>query len=115
MTERGVGKLCPTVLKPPCMIKNKIIYSILITILLFDYSYSFFQYYSTVLDGDFAGSTAQVRAERSSEGDGRVYEILFTADDGNGGVCSGSVFTGTPHNKKSTAEDSGVRFDSTSL
>lgn len=65
-------------------------------------------------DGDGVGTnTAQVRAERLASGDGRVYEITFTADDGNGGTCTGSVQVGVPHNKKSTAVDSGQSFDST--
>jgi hypothetical protein len=65
-------------------------------------------------DGDGVGTdTAQIRAERSGTGDGRVYEISFTADDGNGGMCTGSVVVGVPHDKKDTAIDSGQNFDST--
>jgi len=67
-------------------------------------------------DGDGVGTdTAQVRAERSGLGDGRVYEISFTADDGNGGTCTGSVQVGVPHDQKKpvTAVDSGQSFDST--
>ena len=65
-------------------------------------------------DGDGVGTdTAQIRAERSGTGDGRVYEISFTADDGNGGMCTGMVSVGVPHDKKSTAVDSGQNFDST--
>ena len=65
-------------------------------------------------DGDGVGTdTAQIRAERSDDGDGRVYEISFTADDGNGGMCTGSVSVGVPHDKKDTAVDSGQNFDST--
>jgi len=65
-------------------------------------------------DGDGVGTdTAQIRAERSGTGDGRVYEISFTADDGNGGMCTGMVSVGVPHDKKDTAVDSGQNFDST--
>jgi len=65
-------------------------------------------------DGDGVGTdTAQIRAERSGTGDGRVYEISFTADDSNGGMCTGSVSVGVPHDKKDTAVDSGQNFDST--
>jgi hypothetical protein len=65
-------------------------------------------------DGAGVGTdTAQIRAERSGTGDGRVYEISFTADDGNGGMCTGMVSVGVPHDKKSTAVDSGQNFDST--
>lgn len=65
-------------------------------------------------DGDGVGTdTAQVRAERSGTGDGRVYDISFTADDGNGGTCSGSVEVGVPHDKKDTAIRDWASFDST--
>ncbi len=67
----------------------------------------------TAPDGEIDGDTANIRAERTGNGDGRIYEISFTADDGLGGVCSGSVTVGVPHDKKSTAVDSVVRFDST--
>jgi len=47
-------------------------------------------------DGDacpdgIAGGTAQIRAERSATGNGRVYVISFTAEDVHGGRCSGSL------------------------
>jgi uncharacterized delta-60 repeat protein len=71
-------------------------------------------------------SQAQVRAERSGTakvpGDGRIYEIFFRAEDNKGGVCTGSVKVGVPHDQGSgsgghgghgTAVDSGVRYDST--
>jgi hypothetical protein len=65
-------------------------------------------------DGDGVGTdTAEIRAERDGSGDGRVYEVSFTADDGNGGTCTGSVTVGVPHDKKDTAVDSGQSFDST--
>jgi len=69
---------------------------------------------NTSPDGIIDGDGGQVRAERSGNGDGRIYEILFNADDGNGGTCNGSVTVGVPHDKKDTAVDSEVRFDSTS-
>lgn len=56
--------------------------------------------------------TVQVRAERSGKGDGRVYRIGFTGDDGRGGSCSGTVMVAVPHNRKSTAVDSGLVVDS---
>jgi len=65
-------------------------------------------------DGFGVGTdTPQVRAERAGIGDGRVYEISFTADDGNGGSCSGSVSVAVPHDKGKDAVDSGQNFDST--
>jgi hypothetical protein len=55
-------------------------------------------------DGQGVGTdTAEVRAERSGTkkvpGDGRVYQIGFTADDGNGAVCSGTVTVCVPHDQ----------------
>lgn len=44
-------------------------------------------------------STVAVRVERSAQGDGRVYRIGFTADDGNGGTCAGVVRTCVPHDQ----------------
>ncbi|HUT06036.1 MAG TPA: hypothetical protein VMW74_05040, partial [Nitrosopumilaceae archaeon] len=65
-------------------------------------------------DGNGVGTdTAQVRAERDSNGDGRVYEISFTADDGNGETCSSSVNVFVPLNKKTDPVNSGQNFDST--
>jgi hypothetical protein len=44
-------------------------------------------------------STAQVKATRNGKGTGRVYTISFTADDGKGGVSSGSVTVTVPHDQ----------------
>jgi len=69
---------------------------------------------NTSPDGTGIGTdTAQIRAERSGNENGRVYHIGFTADDGNGGMCSGEVTVGVPHNKKSTPIDDGAIYDST--
>jgi len=38
-------------------------------------------------DAVFQGSTVLLRAERFASGNGRVYEVHFTADDGRGGVA----------------------------
>jgi len=56
---------------------------------------------------------AQVRAERSGLGDGRVYHVTVVADDGNGGTCEGTFTVGVPHDKKDTPVDSGATYDST--
>lgn len=59
---------------------------------------------------------ASLRAERAGGGDGRVYEITFLADDGNGGQTQGSVFVKVPHDNKSkvcAAVDSGQNYDPT--
>jgi hypothetical protein len=44
---------------------------------------------------------AEVRAERSGAGNGRVYTVGFRADDGHGGVCDGSVEVRVPHDRAS--------------
>lgn len=57
-----------------------------------------------------------VRAERSGKGDGRVYELIFTADDGNMGQCIGTVNVQVPHDLRKgacNAIDSGQNFDAT--
>ncbi|MCK5308563.1 MAG: hypothetical protein KAJ73_08135 [Zetaproteobacteria bacterium] len=75
-------------------------------------------------DGRFApdgagvgGNTASVRAERSGSkkvpGNGRVYHIGFTADDGQGGSCSGEVEVAVPHNRNAAVVNDGAVFDST--
>jgi cysteine-rich repeat protein len=60
-------------------------------------------------------STAEVRAERDGKGDGRVYHIGFTADDGRGGVCTGEVLVGVPHDQGGANDpvDGGPLYDST--
>ena len=74
---------------------------------------------TTVDGGVLDGATrVWVRAERSGTprvpGDGRVYEILFTATDAGGARCTGVVTVGVPHDMgRPIAVDSGVRYDST--
>ena len=60
-------------------------------------------------------TTAQVRAERSGLGNGRVYEIAFTAEDGQGGSCQGSVTVGVPHDQggQPVPINDGASYDST--
>lgn len=57
----------------------------------------------------------QLRAERTGNGNGRVYTIAFTGDDGQGSTCNGKVAIGVPHDqgKGSTAIDDGQSYDST--
>ena len=50
--------------------------------------------------GGLGTSTAQVRAKRNGNGDGRTYTIFFTASDGNGGETSGSVDVLVPHDQR---------------
>ena len=53
--------------------------------------------------------TASVRAECSGKGDGRVYVISFIAEDGQGGVCEGSVEVIVPRHPA----DNGQIYDAT--
>jgi hypothetical protein len=67
----------------------------------------------TPIDGAIVNGAAQVRAERSGDGNGRLYQIFFTATDATGGSCDGSVLVGVPHDQSGGAVvDSGVRYDS---
>jgi hypothetical protein len=68
----------------------------------------------TCPDGAGIGtSTAQVRAERSAQGNGRVYTIYFTASDGNGGSCQGSVTVYVPKSIKGSCTNHGAIYNST--
>lgn len=72
---------------------------------------------NTSPDGKGIGSSAaSVRSERQGSGNGRVYHISFTANDGNGGTCSGEVTVGVPKSqgKKGGPVDDGALYDSTS-
>ena len=66
-------------------------------------------------DGDGVGtSVAMIRAERTGGGDGRVYEVGFTATGPHGQTCSGSILVTVPHSQNGQpAIDSGQNFDST--
>lgn len=66
----------------------------------------------TVCDGDGVGtSVARIRAERSGRGNGRVYEIEYSAF---AGACTGFVRVSVPHDQSGRpAEDDGQFFDST--
>jgi hypothetical protein len=69
---------------------------------------------NTTTDGLIVnGSQAQVRAERSGSGNGRVYVIGFTARDPSGATCTGTVKVGVPHDQSGPAAvDSLVRYNS---
>jgi hypothetical protein len=71
---------------------------------------------NTSPDAVIQAGAASVRAERSGNGNGRVYRISFTADDGKGSSCSGAVTVGVPHSQKKglTAIDDGPLYTSTS-
>jgi hypothetical protein len=70
---------------------------------------------NTSPDAVIQARAASVRAERAGNGNGRVYQISFTADDGHGGTCTGAVKVGVPHSQKKglTAIDDGQRYNST--
>lgn len=71
---------------------------------------------NTAPDGEGVGtSTAQVRAERVNNGNGRVYTIGFTAEDAYGGTCSGVVEVGVPKSVNRTAVGDGPNYDSTAI
>lgn len=59
-------------------------------------------------------ATASLRSERDGGGDGRVYEIVFTATDESGATAEGRVQVCVPHDQGSgTCVDSGQVYDST--
>ncbi len=66
-------------------------------------------------DAVIKGSTVLLRAERSGTGNGRVYHVHFTADDGQGGACTGSVKVGVPKSMRPGLPiiDDGQLYDST--
>ena len=70
---------------------------------------------NTSPDAVIQAGASSVRAERENNGNGRVYQIAFTADDGNGGTCTGAVTVGVPHSQKKglTAIDDGQIYNST--
>jgi len=49
--------------------------------------------------GSIGTATGHLRAERSGNGNGRVYWIFFSASDARGGSASGIVKTYVPHSK----------------
>jgi len=63
-------------------------------------------------DAAVSGNQILLRAERAGTGNGRVYVVQFTASDGQGGSCTGTVTVSVPHSKKVTAIDSGQNFNS---
>lgn len=66
-------------------------------------------------DAVLQGSSVLIRAERSGQGNGRVYEVRFSADDSLGGSCTGTVRVSVPHSMKpgTVAVDDGQVYNST--
>jgi len=55
----------------------------------------------------------ELRAERSNKGNGRVYTVWFTATDGRGESCDGSVQVCVPRkNHHGDCTDDGQKYDS---
>jgi len=55
-----------------------------------------------------------IRAERAGDGNGRVYQVSFTASDGVGGSCTGQLAVTVPHSQNGQAAiDDGQLYDST--
>ena len=63
-------------------------------------------------DAVIQGQGVLLRSERLGTGNGRVYRVSFTAADGQGGSCSGSVDVGVPHNPGTPAVDNGQLYNS---
>jgi hypothetical protein len=67
----------------------------------------------TAIDAIVNGDSVMLRAERSGNGNGRVYHVCFTAADLEGSV-SGCVKVVVPKSKKTDiAVDGGSLYDST--
>lgn len=65
-------------------------------------------------DAIVQGAQVLLRAERSGQGNGRVYQVSFTADDGFGGRCTETVTVCVPHDRQpAICIDDGPRFDAT--
>jgi hypothetical protein len=60
-----------------------------------------------------ADGTVLLRAEHANSGNGRVYHVAFTADDGYAGTCSNTVTVCVPITKNGSCIDGGPLYDST--
>jgi hypothetical protein len=63
-------------------------------------------------EGGDAPDQVRLRAERSSQGDGRVYRISFTATDATGATCQGSVAVGVPKGGGGAIDSAPPSYDS---
>jgi hypothetical protein len=64
-------------------------------------------------DAVIQGDEVLLRAERAGNGNGRVYRVVFTADDGFGGYCTGSVRVCVPHDRRAdSCVDNGQLYNS---
>ena len=55
--------------------------------------------------------SVQLRSERQGGGNGRVYTIHLTIEDGNGNIGDATCQVTVPHDKKDTAIDDGVSYE----
>ena len=68
----------------------------------------------TCPDAAIVDGVASVRWERAGAGNGRVYVVSFTASDGHGGECRGTVQVCVPHDRgrgRSGCLDDGQSYD----
>jgi hypothetical protein len=64
-------------------------------------------------DAVIQGDTVLLRAERSGNGNGRIYTVSFTANDGFGATCGGKVNVIVPHGSPDAiAVDEGENYNS---
>lgn len=68
----------------------------------------------TAPDAVITADNVLLRAERGGQLNGRVYQIHFGADDGQGGTCTGTVGVWVPKSKKAGESmlDDGQLYDS---
>ena len=58
-------------------------------------------------DAVIQGNRVLLRAERAGGGNGRVYEVTFSATDASGGSCTGSVTVCVPHDRATSCINDG--------
>ncbi len=63
-------------------------------------------------DARLVSGAASLRAERSGTGDGRVYHVLFTAEDESGATCTGDATVCVPVTRGATCVDQGALYSS---
>ena len=69
---------------------------------------------NTCPDATLLNGVARVRRERAGNGNGRVYVVSFTASDGHGGECQGTVPVCVPHDRgrnRTNCQDDGQLYD----
>lgn len=66
-------------------------------------------------DAVLQGDKVLLRVERAGNGNGRVYRVSFSANDGQGGVCTGAVNVSVPKSMQpgNNAVDDGQLYNST--